>query len=265
MQYNTGFSEEPHLATYSYTNATHIQSNSQFGYDLHPTNSATLRGSTVSHSSLPEESSKRNLIQSPSSSILHSSIEGAPGTFSTSETITAQTRLQGNSRPTSYLPGPSSDRGRKDQAQLHSTIDTNQRVAKPVAKINQRSSRQRRSPAKPKISKPPLAYERAASAPSGIFKLEDDSCLTCISQNRKCRGTVVELDKDGKPRCQWCAHPIKKDPTSTASARKCYWREEENGILTYEQAQAAYGRTIQKNTRAGIQERCRLEALQEHD
>lgn len=88
-------------------------------------------------------------------------------------------------------------------------------------------------------------WEKATPKPKGNTKAPTDTCLTCISQNRACKGTVINAF--GK--CENCAGGEK----GKSNKRKCYWADRDNGILTYDDARRAAGedsRRLPQNTRA---------------
>lgn len=97
-------------------------------------------------------------------------------------------------------------------------------------------------------------YAKGAEKPTGMTKNESDSCLTCLRNNRRCKGTEINLIK-GNKRCANCVKPGKN-----TSGRVCYWRDPSRNVHTYEDAQRELaeelgGRILEKNTRAGRVER----------
>lgn len=98
------------------------------------------------------------------------------------------------------------------------------------------------------------AYAKAMTVPAGMTKEEDETCLTCIRYNRRCKGTQLVVVK-GTKRCQTCA-----TPGTGTSSRICYYRDPARGIHTFEDAQRVLadtygGRRLDQNTRAGRLER----------
>lgn len=107
---------------------------------------------------------------------------------------------------------------------------------------------------------PPIAglgseiYAKAMKQPDGMTKEETDTCLTCIRYNRRCKGTQLVM-VNGTKRCQTCA-----TPGTGTSSRICYYRDPDQGIHTFEDAQRVLGpsyggRRLGQNTRAGRLER----------
>lgn len=87
-----------------------------------------------------------------------------------------------------------------------------------------------------------------------MVKKEGDSCLTCIKNSRKCKGTQLQMVK-GQKRCQNCASPGKG-----SSGRICYWVNAARGVATFDDAvrimsKELGGRILTKNTRKGRLER----------
>lgn len=100
----------------------------------------------------------------------------------------------------------------------------------------------------------PSEYSRAIEQPIDMTKGESDSCITCIRGKRRCRGTNIQLVK-GHKRCETCA-----TPGTNTKGRVCYWKNEDRGVYTYEDAQRIMakelgGRILTQNTRAGRLER----------
>lgn len=113
----------------------------------------------------------------------------------------------------------------------------------------------------PVPAKPATYHAKAVEEPKGMTKNEDDSCLTCLSQGRLCKGTELTLVK-GRKRCAVCIKPGTK-----TSGRICYWKAPDRGVNTYEDAQRILGkeyggRTLVQNTRA---ERARRQQAQPQD
>lgn len=104
--------------------------------------------------------------------------------------------------------------------------------------------------AEPVASKPTSAYTSAIERPNDMVKKEEDSCLTCIKNSRRCKGTQLHMVK-GHKRCQNCAVPGKG-----SAGRVCYWSNPDRGVVTFEDAvkimgKELGGRVLTKNTRQG--------------